>query len=49
MLSMKFKIMGADAFPMLYLQRLLKEILSSNRLVAPGNAWLMFIPPFNLI
>ena len=34
---------------LLNLQRLLQEISSSNRLVEPGNVWLMFIPLFNLI
>jgi hypothetical protein len=34
---------------LLNLQRLLKEISTTNRLVAPGNVWLMFIPLFNLI
>jgi len=34
---------------LLNLQRLLKEISTTNRLVAPGNVWLMLIPLFNLI
>lgn len=31
------------------LQNLLKEISPKNRLVEPGNVWLMFIPLFNII
>ncbi len=36
-------------FYLLNLQNLLKEIDSKNRLVEPGNVWLMFIPIFNII
>lgn len=36
-------------FYLLNLQNLLKEIDPKNRLVEPGNVWLMFIPLFNLI
>lgn len=36
-------------FYLLNLQNLLKEIDQKNRLVEPGNVWLMFIPLFNLI
>jgi hypothetical protein len=36
-------------FYLLNLQNLLKEIDPKNRLVEPGNVWLMFIPLFNII
>lgn len=36
-------------FYLLNLQNLLKEIDQKNRLVEPGNVWLMFIPLFNII
>ncbi len=36
-------------FYLLNLQNLLKEISPKNRLVEPGNVWLMFIPLFNII
>jgi hypothetical protein len=36
-------------FYLLNLQNLLKEIDQKNRLVEPGNVWLMFIPLFNVI
>ena len=36
-------------FYFLNLQNLLKEIDQKNRLVEPGNVWLMFIPLFNII
>lgn len=34
---------------LLNMQNLLKEIKPENRLVEPGNVWLMFIPLFNII
>ncbi len=36
-------------FYLLNMQNLLKQIKTENRLVEPGNVWLMFIPLFNLI
>ena len=36
-------------FYLLNLQRLLKEISPSNRLVPPSNVWLMFIPFFSIV
>lgn len=36
-------------FYLLNLQNLLKEIDQKNRLVEPGNVWLMFIPLFNIV
>lgn len=38
-----------NVFYLLNLQNLLKEIDRKNRLVEPGNVWLMFIPLFNII
>ena len=38
-----------SVFYLLNLQNLLKEIDQKNRLVEPGNVWLMFIPLFNII